>query len=61
MVRYSVSIHVGFGLTAMNRDPSAIMTYLVDKYDTTGKFSVTSVEDRAALQQWLFFQSSGQG
>lgn len=37
------------------------MDYLIEKYDTEGKFRVASVEEKAKVQQWLHFQGSGQG
>ncbi|KAH9854708.1 glutathione S-transferase C-terminal-like protein [Lenzites betulinus] len=39
----------------------AIISYLVEKYDTEGKVSVKSFEENALQLQWLFFQASGQG
>ncbi|TCD63264.1 Glutathione S-transferase 2 [Steccherinum ochraceum] len=42
-------------------ESSAILLYIVDKYDTEKRFTVTSEEDRYHLYQWLFFQASGQG
>jgi len=37
------------------------MLYLVDKYDKEKKLTVKSPSDVAHLNQWLFFQASGQG
>ena len=42
-------------------ESNAILLYLVDKYDTEKKFSVTDEKERASMIQWLFFQASGQG
>ncbi|KAI0821215.1 glutathione transferase Ure2p5 [Irpex lacteus] len=39
----------------------AIIFYLVEKYDTERKISVEEFNDKMIEQQWLFFQSSGQG
>ena len=44
-----------------NRESNAIIEYLVEKYDTEHKISVTDVNDKFTLLQWLFFQASGQG
>ena len=43
------------------RESCAILLYLVEKYDPEHKLSVESFEDRMMLNQWLFFQASGQG
>ncbi|KAI0081358.1 glutathione S-transferase C-terminal-like protein [Panus rudis PR-1116 ss-1] len=42
-------------------ESNAILLYLVDKYDTEKKFTVTEESDKYHLIQWLFFQASGQG
>ncbi|KAI0081359.1 glutathione S-transferase C-terminal-like protein [Panus rudis PR-1116 ss-1] len=42
-------------------ESNAILLYLVDKYDTEKKFTVTEEGDKYHLIQWLFFQASGQG
>jgi len=42
-------------------ESNAILLYLVDRYDKEKKFTVTSPSDVTALNQWLFFQASGQG
>ncbi|KAI0081360.1 glutathione S-transferase C-terminal-like protein [Panus rudis PR-1116 ss-1] len=42
-------------------ESDAILLYLVDKYDTEKKFTVTEEGDKYHLIQWLFFQASGQG
>lgn len=42
-------------------ESNAIMLYLVEKYDTEKKLTVASPSDVAHLNQWLFFQASGQG
>lgn len=43
------------------RESCAILLYLVEKYDPERKLSVDSFEDKMKLNQWLFFQASGQG
>ena len=43
------------------RESGAILLYLVDTYDKEHKISVSSPRDKATLNQWLFFQASGQG
>ena len=43
------------------RESNAIMQYLVEKYDTEHKISVSNFEEKMLQLQWLFFQSSGQG
>ena len=45
----------------MPRESNAIMQYLVEKYDTEHKISVSSFEEKMLQLQWLFFQASGQG
>jgi len=42
-------------------ESNAIMTYLVEKYDTEHKISVTDFNEKTTQLQWLFFQASGQG
>ncbi|GAA5864062.1 hypothetical protein JCM8547_005122 [Rhodosporidiobolus lusitaniae] len=43
-------------------ESKACLKYLVGKYDTERKFTVgKTVEEQAILDQWLFFQASGQG
>ena len=42
-------------------ESNAIILYLVDKYDTQKKLTVTDEKDKYTLIQWLFFQASGQG
>ncbi|EPT00878.1 hypothetical protein FOMPIDRAFT_85983 [Fomitopsis schrenkii] len=42
-------------------ESNAIMQYLVEKYDTEHKISVSNFEEKFQQLQWLFFQSSGQG
>ncbi|KAI0702241.1 glutathione S-transferase C-terminal-like protein [Earliella scabrosa] len=42
-------------------ESNAIILYLVDKYDTEKKLTVTDEKDKYTLIQWLFFQASGQG
>ncbi|EIN11266.1 thioredoxin-like protein [Punctularia strigosozonata HHB-11173 SS5] len=41
-------------------ESNAILLYLVDTYDKEHEISVTGL-DRFTLNQWLFFQASGQG
>ncbi|KZT69089.1 glutathione S-transferase [Daedalea quercina L-15889] len=42
-------------------ESNAIMTYLVEKYDSEHKISVSNFEEKIQQLQWLFFQASGQG
>ncbi|KAH9919705.1 glutathione S-transferase C-terminal-like protein [Fomitopsis serialis] len=42
-------------------ESNAIMVYLVEKYDTEHKISVSDADEKAQQLQWLFFQASGQG
>ena len=42
------------------RESNAILVYLIEKYDTEKKLSVEG-DDKHKLNQWLSFQSSGQG
>ena len=42
-------------------ESGAIFLYLVDKYDTEKRLTVTDEKERYSLIQWLFFQASGQG
>ena len=42
-------------------ESGAIIEYLIDRYDTSAKLSFTSSPEKYYLQQWLFFQMSGQG
>ncbi|TBU38348.1 glutathione S-transferase C-terminal-like protein [Dichomitus squalens] len=42
-------------------ESDAILLYLVDKYDTEKRLTVTDEKERYSLIQWLFFQASGQG
>ena len=48
-------------LTTHRRESNAIIYYLIEKYDTTHRISVESLEDKAIQQRWLYFQASGQG
>ena len=41
-------------------ESSAIVLYLVDKYDPEHKLSVMDEKEKYQLIQWLFFQASGQ-
>lgn len=40
-------------------ESGAILQYLVDKYDTEGKYTGKTLEEKAIVNQWLFFQVSG--
>ncbi|KAI5474391.1 glycosylphosphatidylinositol transamidase [Pseudohyphozyma bogoriensis] len=42
-------------------ESGACLLYLVDHYDKEKKFTVTDPKEKAILDQWLFFQASGQG
>ncbi|EED79275.1 predicted protein [Postia placenta Mad-698-R] len=42
-------------------ESNAILLYLVEKYDTDHKISVTDGNDKFTQLQWLYFQASGQG
>lgn len=42
-------------------ESDAILLYLVDKYDTEKRLTVTDENEKYRLIQWLFFQASGQG
>jgi len=42
-------------------ESGAILLYLTDKYDKEHKISAKDDEERALINQWLFFQASGQG
>ncbi|TCD64417.1 Glutathione S-transferase 2 [Steccherinum ochraceum] len=42
-------------------DSSAIMLYLIERYDKEGKITVQSAAEKAVMMQWLFYQSSSQG
>ncbi|GAA5926368.1 glutathione S-transferase family protein [Sporobolomyces koalae] len=42
-------------------ESKACLKYLVAKYDAEKKFTVTGIEEETILDQWLFFQASGQG
>ncbi|RPD58721.1 glutathione S-transferase C-terminal-like protein [Lentinus tigrinus ALCF2SS1-7] len=42
-------------------ESNAILLYLVDKYDAEKRFTVTDENEKHILNQWLFFQASGQG
>ena len=42
-------------------ESDAILLYLVDKYDTEKRFTVTDENEKHLINQWLFFQASGQG
>ncbi|RDX42823.1 glutathione S-transferase C-terminal-like protein [Lentinus brumalis] len=42
-------------------ESNAILLYLVDKYDAEKRLTVTDEKEKHVLDQWLFFQASGQG
>ncbi|KAE9367089.1 glutathione S-transferase [Stipitochalara longipes BDJ] len=42
-------------------ESTAIIQYLVDKYDTEGRLTYTVGPEKYLLNQWLMFQASGQG
>ncbi|KAF8418943.1 glutathione S-transferase [Tirmania nivea] len=42
-------------------ESGAILEYLVEKYDTERKVSFAKLEEKIQAQQYLFFQTSGQG
>lgn len=42
-------------------ESGAIILYLIDKYDTEKRISVSDEKEHYQLIQWLFFQASGQG
>jgi len=42
-------------------ETGAINSYLVDEYDKKETITYTSVPEKYLLQQWAFFQASGQG
>jgi len=42
-------------------ESNAIILYLIDKYDPSHKISVSDSREKHLLNQWLFFQASGQG
>jgi len=42
-------------------ESNAIILYLIEKYDPEHKISVTDNLEKHLLNQWLFFQASGQG
>jgi glutathione S-transferase len=39
----------------------AIIQYLIEKYDTTGRLTYTTGPEKYLVNQWLLFQASGQG
>lgn len=52
----------GCNLTScLCRESDAILVYLVERYDTEHKISVSDPKEKITQLQWLFFQSSGQG
>jgi len=42
-------------------ESGAILLYLVEMYDKENRLTVTDPKEKALLNQWLFFQASGQG
>lgn len=42
-------------------ESGAIIQYLVDKYDADGKISYKTEPEKFHVNQWLYFQASGQG
>ncbi|KIX96550.1 uncharacterized protein Z520_07816 [Fonsecaea multimorphosa CBS 102226] len=42
-------------------ESGAIIQYLLDKYDPAGKLSYKTEPEKFYVNQWLFFQASGQG
>jgi len=42
-------------------ESGAIIEYLIDNYDKSGKLTYSSFPEKYHLKQWLFFQVSGQG
>ena len=46
---------------AYHRESDAVITYLVDMYDTQHTISSADYTDKIKQLQWLFFQASGQG
>ncbi|KAI1136029.1 hypothetical protein F5Y05DRAFT_415626 [Hypoxylon sp. FL0543] len=39
----------------------AIITYLIDEYDTDHTLTYVTGNEKYLMNQWLFFQASGQG
>jgi glutathione S-transferase len=42
-------------------ESNAIIKYLVDTYDKENKLTYTSIPEKYHVEQWSFFQASGQG
>ena len=42
-------------------ESAAIISYLIDTYDKDNKLNYTSSPEKYHLQQWSYFQASGQG
>ncbi|KAI9790209.1 MAG: glutathione S- transferase, nitrogen catabolite repression regulator [Piccolia ochrophora] len=42
-------------------ESAAILEYLVDQYDTEGKLTYKTGNEKYLVSQWLYFQMSGQG
>ncbi|KAK7691902.1 hypothetical protein QCA50_005307 [Cerrena zonata] len=55
------TIYLDFKSGDLKKESDAIILYIVDKYDTEKKLTVTDADERYRLIQWLFFQASGQG
>jgi glutathione S-transferase len=48
-------------LIVVDRESGAILTYLVEKYDSENKISVSDPREKYHQLQWVMFQMSGQG
>ncbi|KAK4701522.1 glutathione S-transferase, partial [Phenoliferia sp. Uapishka_3] len=57
--RIPTLVHNASGFTLW--ESGAIITYLVEKYDTEHRISAATPEEKYKQLQWLFFQASGQG
>jgi glutathione S-transferase len=42
-------------------ETGAILTYLVEQYDTKKRLTFDSLKEKNHLNQWMYFQASGQG
>ncbi|PQE07106.1 Glutathione S-transferase protein [Rutstroemia sp. NJR-2017a BVV2] len=42
-------------------ESGAIIKYIIETYDKEGKLNITTSPEKYLLDQWLFFQASGQG
>lgn len=45
----------------MRRESNAVLLYLVGKYDKENRLGGQDENEKATINQWLFFQASGQG